>query len=148
MAGFVGAFAGGGRVLGRYGVSLGTYEGPAHDARDVVESFSNLSLSSSLADIESLPVPQWVKDTAEFALKNLEDSARIIRMGEQWNEFAATDEGKKFMEEHGGLADALQAVGVSTESVSARRGWMPRRNWMWRWCTRTLLPAGLRGMPR
>ena len=104
-------------VLGRYGVSLGTYEGPAHDARDVVESFSNLSLSSSLADIESLPVPQWVKDTAEFALKNLEDSARIIRMGEQWNEFAATDEGKKFMEEHGGLADALQAVGVSTESV-------------------------------
>ena len=104
-------------VLGRYGVSLGTYEGPAHDAMDVVESFSNLSLSSSLADIESLPVPQWVKDTAEFALKNLEDSARIIRMGEQWNEFAATDEGKKFMEEHGGLADALQAVGVSTESV-------------------------------
>ena len=104
-------------VLGRYGVSLGTYEGPAHDVRDVVESFSNLSLSSSLADIESLPVPQWVKDTAEFALKNLEDSARIIRMGEQWNEFAATDEGKKFMEEHGGLADALQAVGVSTESV-------------------------------
>ena len=104
-------------VLGRYGVSLGTYEGPAHDARDVVESFSNLSLSSSLADIESLPVPQWVKDTAEFALKNLEDSARIIRMGEQWNEFAATDEGKKFMEEHGGLAHALQAVGVSTESV-------------------------------
>lgn len=104
-------------VLGRYGVSLGTYEGPAYDARDVVESFSNLSLSSSLADIESLPVPQWVKDTAEFALKNLEDSARIIRMGEQWNEFAATDEGKKFMEEHGGLADALQAVGVSTESV-------------------------------
>ena len=104
-------------ALGRYGVSLGTYEGPAHDARDVVESFSNLSLSSSLADIESLPVPQWVKDTAEFALKNLEDSARIIRMGEQWNEFAATDEGKKFMEEHGGLADALQAVGVSTESV-------------------------------
>ena len=104
-------------VLGRYGVSLGTYEGPAHDARDVVESFSNLSLSSSLADIESLPVPQWVKDTAEFALKNLEDSARIIRMGEQWNEFAATDEGKKFMEEHGGLADALQSVGVSTESV-------------------------------
>lgn len=62
-------------------------------------------------------MPQWVKDTAEFALKNLEDSARIIRMGEQWNEFAATDEGKKFMEEHGGLADALQAVGVSTESV-------------------------------
>lgn len=104
-------------VLGRYGVSLGTYEGPAHDAKDVVESFSSLSLSSSLADIESLPVPQWVKDTAEFALKNLEGSARIIRMGEQWNEFAATDEGKKFMEERGGLADALQAVGVSTESV-------------------------------
>ena len=26
-------------VLGRYGVSLGTYEGPAHDARDVVVSF-------------------------------------------------------------------------------------------------------------
>lgn len=104
-------------VLGRYGVNLGTYEGPAHDVRDVVESFSSLSLSSSLADIESLPVPQWVKDTAEFALKNLEDSARIMRMGEQWNEFAATDEGKRFLEEHGGLADALQAVGVSTESV-------------------------------
>ena len=104
-------------VLGRYGVSLGTYEGPAHDASDVVESFSSLSLSSSLADIENLPVPQWVKDTAEFALKNLEDSARIMRVGEQWNEFAATDEGKKFMEEHGGLADALKAVGVSTESV-------------------------------
>ena len=104
-------------VLGRYGVSLGTYEGPAHDASDVVESFSSLSLSSSLADIENLPVPQWVKDTAEFALKNLEDSARIMRMGEQWNEFAATDEGKRFLEEHGGLADALQAVGVSTESV-------------------------------
>ena len=104
-------------VLGRYGVSLGTYEGPAHDARDVVESFSSLSLSSSLADIENLPVPQWVKDTAEFALKNLENSARIMRMGEQWNEFAATDEGKKFMKEHGGLADALQAVGASTESV-------------------------------
>lgn len=104
-------------VLGRYGVNLGTYEGPAHDVRDVVESFSSLSLSSSLADIENLPVPQWVKDTAEFALKNLEDSARIMRMGEQWNEFAATDEGKRFMEEHGGLADALQAVGVSTESV-------------------------------
>lgn len=103
-------------VLGRYGVNLGTYEGPAHDVRDVVESFSSLSLSSSLADIESLPVPQWVKDTAEFALKNLEDSARIMRMGEQWNEFAATDEGKRFLEEHGGLADALQAVGVSTES--------------------------------
>lgn len=104
-------------VLGRYGVSLGTYEGPAHDARDVVESFSSLSLSSSLADIENLPVPQWVNDTAEFALKNLENSARIMRMGEQWNEFAATDEGKKFMKEHGGLADALQAVGASTESV-------------------------------
>lgn len=104
-------------VLGRYGVNLGTYEGPAHDVRDVVESFSSLSLSSSLADIEDLPVPQWVKDTAEFALKNLEDSARIMRMGEQWNEFAATDDGKRFLEEHGGLADALQAVGVSTESV-------------------------------
>lgn len=104
-------------VLGRYGVNLGTYEGPAHDVRDVVESFSSLSLSSSLADIESLPVPQWVKDTAEFALKNLEDSARIMRMGEQWNEFAATDEGKRFLEKHGALADALQAVGVSTESV-------------------------------
>lgn len=104
-------------MLGRYGVNLGTYEGPAHDVRDVVESFSSLSLSSSLADIESLPVPQWVKDTAEFALKNLEDSARIMRMGEQWNEFAATDEGRRFLEEHGGLADALQAVGVSTESV-------------------------------
>lgn len=104
-------------VLGRYGVSLGTYEGPAHDAGDVVESFSNLSLSSSLADIENLPVPQWVKDTAEFALKNLEDSARIMRMGEQWNEFAATEEGRQFMKEHGGLAEALQAVGVSTENV-------------------------------
>ena len=104
-------------VLGRYGVNLGTYEGPAHDVRDVVESFSSLSLSSSLADIEDLPVPQWVKDTAEFALKNLEDSARIMRMGEQWNEFATGDEGKKFMKEHGGLADALHAVGVSTESV-------------------------------
>ncbi|WP_354832459.1 hypothetical protein ABGM91_11445 [Akkermansia muciniphila] len=104
-------------VLGRYGVNLGTYEGPAHDVRDVVESFSGLSLSSSLADIENLPVPQWVKDTAEFALKNLEDSARIMRMGEQWNEFATGDEGKKFMKEHGGLADALHAVGASTESV-------------------------------
>lgn len=104
-------------VLGRYGVNLGTHEGPAHDVRDVVESFSSLSLSSSLADIENLPVPQWVKDTAEFALKNLEDSARIMRMGEQWNEFATGDEGKKFMKEHGGLADALHAVGASTESV-------------------------------
>lgn len=104
-------------VLGRYGVSLGTYEGQARSAGDVVESFSSLSLSSSLADIENLPVPQWVKDTAEFAMKNLEDSARIMRMGEQWHEFAATDEGKKFMKEHGGLADALQAVGASTESV-------------------------------
>lgn len=104
-------------VLGRYGVSLGTYEGPAHDTSDVVESFSNLSLSSSLADIESLPVPQWVKDTAEFALKNLEDSARIMRVGEQWNEFATTAEGRQFMKEHGDLADALQAVGASTESV-------------------------------
>nr|DAW90860.1 MAG TPA: PolyVal ADP-Ribosyltransferase [Bacteriophage sp.] len=104
-------------VLGRYGMNLGTYEGPAKHAEDVVESFSNLSLSSSLADIENLPVPQWVKDTAEFALKNLEDSARIMRMGEQWNEFAATEEGRQFMKEHGGLADALQAVGVSTENV-------------------------------
>ena len=104
-------------VLGRYGVSLGTYEGPAKRAEDVVESFSSLSLSSSLADIENLPVPQWVKDTAEFALKNLEDSTRIMRMGEQWNEFTATEEGRQFMKEHGGLADALQAVGVSTESV-------------------------------
>lgn len=104
-------------VLGRYGVSLGTYEGPAKHAEDVVESFSNLSLSSSLADIENLPVPQWVKDTAEFALKNLEDSARIMRMGEQWNEFAATEEGRQFMKEHGGLAEALQAVDVSTENV-------------------------------
>ena len=104
-------------VLGRYGMNLGTYEGPAKHAEDVVESFSNLSLSSSLADIENLPVPQWVKDTAEFALKNLEDSARIMRMGEQWNEFAATEEGRQFMKEHGGLADALQSVGVSTENV-------------------------------
>ena len=51
-------------------MSLGTYEGPAHDAGDVVESFSNLSLSSFLADIENLPVPQWVKDTAEMCIRD------------------------------------------------------------------------------
>ena len=96
---------------------LGTYDGPLKNGLDAVEAFSRLSLSHSLANIEHMDVPQAIKTIATYAKGSLETTTELLKIGQAWNEFTSTEEGRAYLANNGTLATLLADTGNVTESL-------------------------------
>lgn len=55
------------------------------DEMKVVEGMSKLALSDTLANAESLPLPQWQKDLLQYHVGYLKDAAYLLNLGRAWN---------------------------------------------------------------
>lgn len=55
------------------------------DEMKVVEGMSKLALSDTLANAESLPLPQWQKDLLQYHVSYLKDANYLLNLGKAWN---------------------------------------------------------------
>ncbi len=55
------------------------------DEMKVVEGMSKLALSDTLANAESLPLPQWQKDLLQYHVNYLKDASFLLDLGHAWN---------------------------------------------------------------
>lgn len=55
------------------------------DEMKVVEGMSKLALSDTLANAESLPLPQWQKDLLQYHVNYLKDASFLLDLGRAWN---------------------------------------------------------------
>ena len=55
------------------------------DKMKVVEAMSKLALSDTLANAESLPLPQWQKDLLQYHVNYLKDASFLLDLGRAWN---------------------------------------------------------------
>lgn len=52
----------------------------------IVEAMSKLALSDTLANADTLPLPQWQKDLLQYHVNNLADAHYLLNLGHAYNE--------------------------------------------------------------
>lgn len=55
------------------------------DEMKVVEAMSKLALSDTLANADTLPLPQWQKDLLQYHVNYLQDASWLLNLGHAWN---------------------------------------------------------------
>ncbi len=84
-----------------------------HTRQDIIEAFSTLSQSHFLINHHKYQMPQWAHDTIDFTLKSLEETQRLVTLGDAFNAWQDTEEGQAWKDKGNSLETLLNKSGMN-----------------------------------